>query len=82
MADRTAAELFGTLFELIDEHVLEPRRTELALKFWRQQRQYDFSPYQMEIDGTLLRLGLARRGVDPDYPNDGEVMLYGPEGKS
>ena len=48
-------------------------------KYWKMSREYDFSEYQMEADEALLKLGLARKGVDPDYPEDGDVMLYGPK---
>lgn len=32
----------------------------------------------MGADKALVELGLARRGLDTDYPDDGEVLLYGP----
>lgn len=83
MADRSSAYLFGRVFKLIAEHVPEGAgRDELAAEFWREQRDYDFSPYQMNVDETLSSLGLARRGVDPDWPDDGEVWLYGPKDES
>lgn len=78
MADRSAAYLFGSVFELIDAHVPEEKRKKVALDFWNRSRDYDFSPYQMGQEDVLQRLGLARRGVDPDWPNDGETWIYGP----
>ena len=82
MADRTSAELFSIIFNLIDEHVTDPEtRKLLALKFWDASCDYDFDPSQMYCDEALTRLGLAREGVDPNYPDDGPTTLYGPDGK-
>jgi hypothetical protein len=79
MADRTSAHLFGCIFEIIDEHVKDPQdRKVLAERFWAMSRGYDFSEYQMESDEVLERLGLARKEVDPRYPEDGPVWTYGP----
>ena len=80
MADRTAAYLFGSIFDLIDVHVPKDEQKKIALEYWKQSRAYDFSPYQMGVDETLIRLGLACKGVDPRYPDDGETVLYGPNG--
>jgi hypothetical protein len=80
MADRSSAYLFSRIFQLIDQHVQDATtRKKLALEFWKEQDSYDFSPYQLECDEILLKLGLARLGVDPDYPKDGETIFYGPE---
>lgn len=82
MADRTAAELFGTIFKLLDEEISDPaKRRALAARFWDMQRDYDFSPYQMYVDVALKNLELARVAVDPDYPGDGPVCVYGPTWK-
>ena len=79
MADRTSADLFGEVFGILAEHVpAGPERDATALRLWTAQDDYDFSPNQMDADNALMELGLARRGVDPDWPNDGEVWLYGP----
>lgn len=79
MADRTAAGLFHDVFNLVAEHVPESEsRNEMAQRFWGLTRDYDFSPYQMYCDDALLTLGLARRGVDPEWPENGEQILYGP----
>lgn len=81
MSDRSGAYMFGRVFKLIAEHVPPgAERDTLAAEFWREQRDYDFSPNQMDADEALATLGLARRGVNPDWPDDGEVWLYGPEG--
>ena len=46
MADRSSAHLFGCIFDLIDEHVKEPKkRKALAARFWKMSRDYDFSEY-------------------------------------
>jgi hypothetical protein len=80
VADRSSAYLFARIFGLIDQHVHDAEtRQKLAREFWRESHAYDFSPYQMSCDEVLMKLGLARRGVDPDYPEDGEATLYGPE---
>ena len=80
MADRTSAALFGAFFERLAE-TPDERSRELATWLWGQSRGYDFNDYQMDADEALVALGLARRGVDPEYPDDGETMLYGPETK-
>lgn len=80
MSDRTSARLFGEVFEILAEHVPAGEARDAAvLRFWGLTRDYDFSPDQMGADDALFALGLARRGVDPDWPDDGEVVLYGPE---
>lgn len=82
MSDRTSASLFAEMFTIVAEYVPEPQRDEVARRLWKLTRDYDFSPYQMYADEALMKLGLARRGVDSDWPNDGEVVLYGPEDES
>ena len=79
MADRTSAYIFGEIFRDIASMPALPIRSRLAKEYWKMSREYDFSEYQMEADEALLKLGLARKGVDPDYPEDGDVMLYGPK---
>lgn len=77
MADRTSASLFAEIFRMLacDE---PPDRKALAKKFWDESANYDFSPYQLYCDDALIKLGLARRGVDPEFPEDGETILYEP----
>ena len=80
MADSSSACLFARIFGLIDQHVHDAEtRQKLAFEFWRESHTYDFSPYQMSCDEVLMKLGLARRDVDPDRPEDGEITLYGPD---
>lgn len=77
MADRTSAEIFSQIFLFIHKNVDDEwRKQMMARHFWDLSWNYDFSPTQMEIDEVLLDLGLAYRGVDPDWPEDGETVLY------
>jgi hypothetical protein len=80
MADRNSAEIFGTLFEFISQDPMIPRH-ELAEKLWSMAQQYDFSWCQMDCDAHLIKLGLAKVGIDPEYPEDGEGIIYGPTGE-
>ena len=81
MADRTSAEVFGMMFEFLAEDPREQHKA-FARKLWEKSNHYDFNPYQMYCDDALVALGLARLGLDPDCPEEGEMMLYGPEVKS
>lgn len=76
MADRTSAGIFGDLFVYLSEQPQDERTRAFALKTWADSQGYDFSHYQMEADEALIKLGLAKRGVDPDWPDDGETILY------
>lgn len=78
MADRDSAYIFGRVFEMIDALVPESEKREAARKFWKMSREFDFSDDDMHADKALVALGLARKGIDPDYPDDGPTMLYGP----
>lgn len=75
MADRGAAEIFGIIFRklAVDPTVQHVR---WAKSLWRASFSFDFSPEQMECDATLRKLGLAKKGLDPNYPEDGPVWLY------
>lgn len=79
MGDRTSAGIFGDIFIYLASQPKSPERDAFALEVWYQsQGNYDFSNDQMGADKALVELGLARRGLDTDYPDDGEVLLYGP----
>ncbi len=79
MADRSSAAIFGDVFTLLAKELDPgPKRDKLARHFWKESRNYDFNEYQMGCDEALFTLGLARKGVDPDYPEDGETTIYGP----
>lgn len=53
MADRSSASLFAMIFES-----LASGKPPTAEAIWAMTRGYDFSPYQMECDGALKKLGL------------------------
>lgn len=76
MADRTSAELFAQIFEYLAKQPTTEERDKFAEKMWGLTGNYDFNAYQIGEDEALMKLGLARRGVDPDYPDDGETVLY------
>jgi len=79
MADRTAAAIFGDIFTFLAEELDPgPPRDKLARHFWDQSRNYDFHACQMDCPDALIKLGLARKGIDPKHPDDGETMIYGP----
>lgn len=77
MADRTSAALFGEIFELLAENPTDEHKA-IAKKIMAKTGDYDFSNYQMDADEPLMKLGLAKKGVDPEYPQDGEIILYYP----
>lgn len=78
MADRTSAGLFGKIFELLAKNPTEEHK-KIALEIWPLQSDYDFNQYQMYADDSLKTLGLAKLGVDPRYPQDGETLMYANE---
>lgn len=78
MSDRTSAAIFGEIFDLLADNPDE-RNKAIARKIWGKIGEYDFSPYQMGSDRALLRLGIAKMGIHPRYPDDGEIVLYGDE---
>ena len=57
MADRTAAAIFGSVFELLAEQP-DNRSRVMAKKLMKLTRMYDFNPYQMECDDALDKLGI------------------------
>lgn len=75
MADRDSAELFGEIFKFLAEDPTE-KNLSAAKKFWKMAKNYDFRDYQMYVDDELIKLGLAKFGVDPEYPGDEEVLIY------
>ena len=79
MGDSSSAYIFGEVFKhLANDLPTGPKRKRIALKFWRLSREFDFSDDEMGVDASLVKLGLARKGIDPDFPEDGKVVLYGP----
>ena len=81
MADRTSAQLFGKIFNLLASDKPLDDRPSLALQFWKMMDSgdYDFSPYQMDCDRALKKLGLLRELEEED--EDGETFQYGPPPK-
>lgn len=55
-----------------------PQHKKWAHELWERRHDHDFHSSEMRCDEELVVLGLARRGLDPDYPEDGEKWLYGP----
>lgn len=76
MSDRTSAGIFAEVFSYLAIGPIDAGTLKFAARMWESSRQYDFDPYQMGCDEALLKLGLAKRGVRPEYPSDGEVVLY------
>jgi hypothetical protein len=76
MADRTSAALFGKVFTVLASDPT-PQHKQWARELWSQTLEYDFTPYQMDCDEALQVLGLAHKGIDPRYPEDGEGIMYG-----
>lgn len=76
MSDRSSAYIIGRVFEMIDKHVPKAQKRKQALKFWKLSLDYDFAPSDMHCDPALKRLGLARMGLDRDYPEDGPIVIY------
>lgn len=75
MADRTSAGLFAKLFELLAKNPTEEHK-EIAREMYNLTSEYDFSDYQMCADDACLTLGIARRGVNPEYPEHGVMTLW------
>ena len=75
MADRTSARVFGRIFELLAKYPTEQNK-QIAKEIFSMTVDFDFSNCQMYADNSLIALGLARLGVDPDYPLEGEVIIY------
>lgn len=75
MANRTSAEIFGILFKMLAENPT-PEHEKMAMRVCKMSRNYDFTSSQMWADDACLALGVARRGIDPDYPDEGEAVLW------
>ncbi len=75
MADRTSAEVFGRIFNLLAVNPSNEHR-KLARQIMQISREYDFSPYQMYADEACRKLDIARHGVHPQSQQDGIVTLY------
>ena len=75
LADRTSAEIFGYIFERLASSKPIDRET-MAKTMWEFSHDFDFSAYQMYCDNALIKFGFAKRGIHPDYPEDGKTVLY------
>lgn len=60
MADRSAAEVFGIVFELLAEKPSRDRR-DLAAEIYEYTKDYDFEFKQMGVDEALIDLELAEK---------------------
>lgn len=77
MADRNSAQIFSVIFTRLGSDPTEQHIT-WAHELWKMTLRFDFSEQQLCCEKALEKLGLARRGVDPEYPEDGKTWLYGP----
>jgi hypothetical protein len=75
MSDRTSAGLFQKIFTLLAENPTDEHKA-IAGVIYSYTTEYDFNEYQMYADDACLTLGIARMGVNPEYPEDGEVVLW------
>jgi len=79
---RAFVEGTTTPFQILIQTLLAESPTDANREFarwlWSKTAGYDFADYQLEADDALMALGLARRGVDPKHPDDGEMVVYGP----
>lgn len=75
MADRGSAFIYGSMFRKLAADPT-PQHVRWAKALWRDSFEYDFSPEQMYCDAALRKLGLAKRGLDPEYPEDGQTWIY------
>ena len=79
MGDTSGAEMGGDVFDLLARAHKRPDKFDPlkeARKFWKKMELIDCSPDEMDADKALLTLGLACKGVDPDYPEEGPIVLY------
>jgi len=75
MADRTSAELFSKIFNLLAKNPTEENKI-IAAEIYSMRNAYDFCDCQMYCDESLIKLGLVKMGINPDSPEDGEVVIY------
>lgn len=79
MSDRESANIFALYFKQLASDPTEQHK-KWAEEIWKETSNYDFSNYHLDCEDELTSLGLARKRVDPEYPEGGEVWFYGPEG--
>lgn len=64
MADRTAADIFGRIFEACaneGDAYSDSVAYRIAKTLWDVRDKYDFSDDQMDCDKALIDLGLAKK---------------------
>lgn len=76
MSDRTSAGIFADIFVYLAEQPQTIERDSFVTRMWNASCEYDFSPRQMGADQQLIELGLAYMAVDPEYPDEGEIIFY------
>ncbi len=53
----------------------------MAKRIYQMTKEYDFDSYQMGAGEPCVELGIARKGIDPRYPEVGMMILWpGDEG--
>ena len=75
MSDHTSAGIFRSFFQLLAENPTEENK-ELAKRTWNLMSVYDFSERQLGCNDSLIKLGLAEKGFDPDFPEDETIFYY------
>lgn len=85
MADRTAAEIFSKVFDILAKEVDETS-VKAAQEIWDEMANYDFIPRQLHCDDeSLVSLGLAKwvsakilneKYPDEGYREDSDTLIY------
>lgn len=75
MSDRSSAEIFGLIFEVLAKPGRFDRK-KAASVIWRNTGNFDFSPYQMDCDDSLIALGLATKCKCGGIKYEGEDDAY------
>ena len=58
MADRSSAEVFGVIFDILAENPTKDHK-DIALRLWNKSMYYEFNEDQMDCDKSLVSLDLA-----------------------
>jgi hypothetical protein len=80
MSDRETARVFERIFKKLGSDPT-PQHRSWALELWRDMSCFDFHYSQLSLREELLALDLARFRIDAKYPEDGEVLFFGPPGE-
>jgi hypothetical protein len=87
MADRTAADIFGKVFDILANTDPCTEIVDAAEKIWDQMAHYDFQARQLNCDDeSLIALGLAKsvsaKVLASKFPNEGydkeehDILVY------